>query len=41
MCIRDRIKIPGESDGKANGGPRAGRFWPEYASELVENTDWV
>jgi len=32
------IKIPGESDGKANGGPRAGKFWPEYADELVKNT---
>lgn len=35
------IKVPGESDGKANGGPRAGRFWPAYADELVENTDWI
>ena len=35
------IKVPGESDGKANGGPRAGRFWPEYANDLVENTDWL
>ena len=35
------IKIPGESDGTGNGGPRAGRFWPEYANELVDNTDWV
>ena len=33
------IKIPGESDGKANGGPRAGKFWPEYADELVKNTN--
>jgi endoglucanase len=33
------IKIPGESDGKCNGGPRAGRFWPEYARELVTNTN--
>lgn len=31
------IKIPGESDGKANGGPRAGRFWGEMAEELVRN----
>lgn len=31
------IKIPGESDGKANGGPRAGRFWGEMAEELVKN----
>ena len=35
------IKVPGESDGKCNGGPRAGRFWPEYASKLVDNTDWI
>ena len=35
------IKVPGESDGKANGGPRAGRFWPEYANDLVENTEWL
>lgn len=31
------IKIPGESDGKCNGGPPAGKFWPEYAEELVRN----
>ena len=35
------IKIPGESDGKCNGGPRAGLFWPEYADKLVNNTDWI
>ena len=35
------VKIPGESDGYCNGGPRAGRFWPEYASELVQNTEWI
>ena len=35
------IKIPGESDGKCNGGPRAGRFWPEYASKLVDKTKWI
>lgn len=33
------IKIPGESDGKANGGPRAGRFWGEMAEELVRNSN--
>ena len=33
------VKIPGESDGKGNGGPRAGRFWPDMGSELVGNTD--
>ena len=31
------IKIPGESDGKCNGGPRAGKFWGEMAEELVKN----
>ena len=29
------IKIPGESDGKCNGGPKAGKFWGEQAEELV------
>lgn len=31
------IKIPGESDGKCNGGPKAGKFWGEQAEELVKN----
>ncbi len=31
------VKIPGESDGKGNGGPRAGKFWPEMATELLKN----
>jgi endoglucanase len=35
------VKVPGESDGKCNGGPRAGRFWPQYADELVSNTSWI
>lgn len=35
------IKVPGESDGRCNGGPRAGKFWPEYAQELVQNTHWI
>ena len=30
------IKIPGESDGKCNGGPKAGKFWGEQAEELVK-----
>jgi len=34
-------KVPGESDGKSNGGPRAGRFWGEMAEELVKNTIWI
>jgi len=28
-------KVPGESDGLCNGGPRAGRFWPEQAEKLI------
>lgn len=35
------VKVPGESDGKSNGGPRAGRFWGEMADELVKNTSWI
>jgi endoglucanase len=31
------IKVPGESDGTCNGGPRAGRYWPEQGRELVRN----
>jgi len=33
------IKIPGESDGKCNGGPKAGMFWGEQAEELVKNRE--
>ena len=33
------VKIPGESDGKGNGGPRAGRFWGKMGSELVNNSN--
>jgi endoglucanase len=29
------IKRPGESDGKCNSGPEAGRWWAEYALSLV------
>lgn len=29
------IKRPGESDGRCNGGPPAGEWWPEYALELA------
>lgn len=32
------IKVPGESDGKCNGGPPAGKFWVDYARELVNNS---
>ena len=35
------VKVPGESDGKNNGGPREGRFWGEMAEELVKNTVWI
>ncbi|MDC3957089.1 glycoside hydrolase family 6 protein [Polyangium jinanense] len=30
------IKLPGESDGACNGGPRAGEWWPEYALGLSQ-----
>jgi endoglucanase len=35
------IKVPGESDGKCNGGPPAGKFWVEQARDLVDNTQWL
>lgn len=35
------IKIPGESDGKCNGGPKAGKFWGEQAEELIRNSKRV
>lgn len=31
------VKLPGESDGAYNGGPSAGRFWPEGAERLVRD----
>lgn len=34
------IKIPGQSDGECQGGPKAGTFWPEYALELARNASW-
>ncbi|KJC65277.1 hypothetical protein TZ00_04785 [Agreia bicolorata] len=34
------IKPPGESDGACNGGPAAGTWWPESASELAANAGW-
>jgi endoglucanase len=30
------IKMPGESDGTCNGGPRAGEWWGEYALGLAQ-----
>ena len=32
------IKPIGESDGKRNGGPKAGRFYYEYALKVIENS---
>lgn len=34
------IKQPGESDGVCNGGPAAGKWWPERALELGQNAGW-
>lgn len=31
------VKPPGESDGTCNNGPEAGKFWLEYALDLVHN----
>lgn len=31
------IKVPGESDGKCNGGPKAGKFWLEYGLGLISD----
>ena len=30
------VKTPGESDGTCNGGPEAGKWWPEYALGLIQ-----
>ena len=34
------LKKPGESDGKCNGGPKAGMFWQERALELARNAKY-
>jgi endoglucanase len=34
------VKHPGESDGTCNGGPDAGKWWPEYALGLLKNAGW-
>ena len=34
------IKPPGESDGYCGGGPKAGRWWPERAKELLTASGW-
>ena len=33
------IKVPGQSDGPCNGGPRAGQWWSNYALELVKTAE--
>jgi endoglucanase len=30
------VKVPGESDGQCNGGPKSGAWWAEYALELTK-----
>lgn len=35
------IKVPGESDGQCNGGPRAGAWWGEYALGLARQATLV
>lgn len=30
------IKPPGESDGSCNGGPTPGKFWLDYALDLIK-----
>jgi endoglucanase len=34
------VKPPGESDGRCNGGPTAGVWWPEYALGLAKRAAW-
>jgi endoglucanase len=33
------VKDPGASDGPCNGGPAAGRYWPQYAVDLAHRSD--
>lgn len=35
------IKVPGESDGTCNGGPRAGAWWADYALGLARQATLV
>lgn len=35
------IKSPGESDGACKGGPDAGKWWAEYALDLIRNALWA
>lgn len=35
------VKVPGESDGECNGGPKEGDWWPKIALELVRRTPWI
>lgn len=34
------LKPPGESDGRCNGGPAAGMWFPERALEMARNAHW-
>jgi endoglucanase len=34
------LKPPGESDGRCNGGPAAGMWWPQKALEMAKNAKW-
>ncbi|GAB6983684.1 glycoside hydrolase family 6 protein [Nocardioides pyridinolyticus] len=34
------VKPAGESDGECNGGPAAGRFWPQRALEMAVSSGW-
>ncbi len=34
------LKPPGESDGRCNGGPAAGNWWPQKALEMAKNAKW-
>jgi hypothetical protein len=35
------IEDPGASDGPCNGGPAAGRYWPQYAVDLEQASHLV
>ena len=34
------VKLPGESDGTCNGGPKAGEWWNERALQLADAAGW-
>jgi endoglucanase len=33
------VKLPGESDGTCNGGPKSGQFWADYALGLAQRAN--